>query len=313
MNNGRDEALHPIGVAAERAGISPDVVRAWERRYGVVEPARDDAGRRVYTSADVRRLRLLAQATEGGRSIGQVANLPTPDLADLVREDETARRRVASTPSRNGLPDDLVERALARVRALDGPGLDALLVRTASLQGVPALLRDVLAPLFRAIGDAWHAGELTSAQEHLASATTRGALGRLLANLSAPAEAPVLVVGTPAGDRHEIGALLAAAAATLEGWRVVYLGPDLPAADIAGAVRETGATAVALSVVFAPAPAALAAEIKELRSVLPDAVGILVGGGAAPALAPLMEATPGVGFVAELDDLRAHLAAALAS
>ena len=301
-----EEAIHPIGVAAERAGITPDLVRAWERRYGVVEPARDEAGRRVYTSADVARLRLLARATVGGRSIGQVAELDPAELEELVREDEAARR--AASPA-TPVPDsvaDVVEAALERAAALDAPGLEALLLRTASLHGIPLLLRGVVAPFFRTVGDLWHQGSLTPAQEHLASATVRGVLSRVLSTVPVAAEAPALLVATPAGERHEIGALLAAAAATVEGWRVTYLGADLPAADIAAAARQTRARAVAVSVVYAPRSNDLGEELGALRAALPADVALLVGGAAASGVRAVLRGD-GVTMLDDLDALQAHL------
>lgn len=308
METTSDDAIHPIGVAAERAGISPDLIRAWERRYGVVEPGRDEAGRRVYTSADIARLRLLARATEGGRSIGQVADLEQAALDELVREDEAARRADAPpTVVPEGVAQ-VVEAALGHARALDAAALEALLLRAASLHGVPLLLRGVLAPLFRAVGDLWHEGSLTPSQEHLASATVRGVLARVLAGVPVAADAPMLLVTTPAGERHEIGALLAAAAATVEGWRVTYLGTDLPAADIAAAARETRARAVAVSAVYAPGPEALVDELRALRASLPRDVALVLGGAAAADASEGIE-REGVAVPGDLDAFQAHLRA----
>src|SRR5919206_4189304 len=89
-----DVARHPIGVVAERTGLSPDLLRVWERRYRAVEPSRSGDGQRAYSDADIERLRLLRLATTAGRSIGQVARLATEELARLVGEDEAARPRV---------------------------------------------------------------------------------------------------------------------------------------------------------------------------------------------------------------------------
>lgn len=312
MTIDRDDAIHPIGVAARRAGITPDVIRAWERRYGVVDPARDDAGRRVYTSENVRRLQLLARATEGGHSIGQVAALSTSDLEDLVREDEVARGASTPTVRAPDAAEDAVEGAMARVRALDAPGLEALLLRLAAVQGVPILLKATVVPLFRAIGEEWHDGRLSPAQEHLASASVRDILARLLAGVPVPTGAPGMVVATPAGERHEIGALLATATATLEGWRVVHLGSDLAAAEIAAAARRTRARAVAVSAVYAPQPEALRDELLALREELPDDVTLLVGGPASSSLAGDLE-VPGALVLTDLEELATHLRAMAAS
>jgi MerR family transcriptional regulator, light-induced transcriptional regulator len=276
--------MHPIGVVAERTGLTPELLRVWERRYGVVEPKRDDAGRRVYSDADIERLRMLHRATSGGRSIGQVAHLAPAELEEVVRGDEQARRDLHAGPPPSEAPE-VVERAMDRVRALDAAGLDIVLRRAALTAGLPAFLEGVAAPLFRRIGEDWHAGRLTPAEEHLATGVARSVLGQQLAQPVVEASASVLVVATLAGERHEIGALLAASAALLEGWRTVYLGTDLPAADVARAAERTGARAVALSIVYAPDVEATLAEVAVLRGALPAGVEVIVGGAAARDLA----------------------------
>src|SRR5918999_1138203 len=89
-----DIARHPIGVVADRTGLSPDLLRGWERRYRAVEPSRSADGQRTYSDADIERLRLLRLATAAGRSIRQVARLASDELAQLVREDRAAREQV---------------------------------------------------------------------------------------------------------------------------------------------------------------------------------------------------------------------------
>lgn len=298
-------ALHPISVVAERTGLSPDVLRVWERRYAVVTPVRDDAGRRLYTDEDIQRLRLLGQATAGGRSIGQLLELDLAALAGLVRSDEAARWQ-APTPSEEGGESAFVERAFARARSTDAPGLEAELSRAAMLLGAGRFMEMVIAPLFRRIGDAWHAGELNVAQEHMATAVAHAVLTRVRASLPAAPDAPVIVVATPRGERHEVGALLAAGAAALEGWRVAYLGADLPASDIAVAAGETAARAVALSTVYPADAAAVSQEVRDLREALPDGVEILLGGGGAGRLG-LEEAIEGVRVLDDLGGLRRWL------
>lgn len=301
----RKTAIHPIGVVAERAGVSPDVVRAWERRYGVVEPERDASGRRVYTQSDIDRLVLLARATEGGRSIGQVANLENGVLEELIRERAAAR----ATAPRLDLPADsgeLVRQGMRLVRALDGHQLEVFLLHAASRHGVPVLLRAVVGPLFREIGVEWHAGNLTAAQEHLATTTVRGVLVRLLGSLPRIDEAPVLLAATPAGERHEIGVLMVVAEAVTLGWRVTYLGADLPADEIASAATQTGARAVALGAVYAPDPAGLSREISALRRALSGDIALMVGGAAVQSI-DLPEGDGKTVYVRDLDELRTEL------
>jgi DNA-binding transcriptional MerR regulator/methanogenic corrinoid protein MtbC1 len=299
-------ALHPIGLVAERTGLSLDVLRIWERRYGVVEPTRDDAGRRMYTDADIDRLRLLAQATSGGRSIGQVAALHVDALRALVRDEEAAQWAVRRPVGSGSGTEGIVEAALERTRALDGAGVEDALRRAASLLGLPVFVEEVVPSFARRIGDEWHAGRLGVAQEHLATGVLRPLLAQMRNALPVSATAPVLLVATPVGERHEIGALLVAAAASVEGWRVTYLGTDVPADAIAQAALDTGVRAVALSSVYVDDRERVAAELADLRSRLPVDVAILAGGAG---LARLTAELAGLDIVAleSLAELRRYL------
>jgi MerR family transcriptional regulator, light-induced transcriptional regulator len=277
------EGRHPIRVVAERTGLTPDLIRAWENRYGVVEPFRTESGHRLYSDEQVERLRVLRRVTLGGRSIGQVAELSTSELGELAREDEAGRAKAPRAPEEDDSrpdPPELVGDALTAVRELDPEALDAVLRRSALALGTSTFLREVAAPLFRIVGDLWHDGELRPAQEHLASAGVRRVLDWLARSTRSRAPRPRLILATPAGERHEMGALLAAAAAEAQGWEVIYLGPDLPADDIAFAAIRTGARAVGLSAVYAPELDALEAEVKELRERLPPQTLLLAGGAA---------------------------------
>ena len=294
---------HPIGVVADRTRLSQDVLRVWERRYNVVEPGRSPSGQRLYSDADIERLRLLGQATSMGRTISQVAALPTAELARMVREDEEARGVASARTEPRSVAVELVEPALARTVALDGTGLHALLWRAILALGLPTFLDTVAAPLLIRIGDEWHAGRLTPAQEHLASAVVQRVISSAMEALTVPSAAPNLVLATPAGERHEIGAVLAAAAATAEGWRITYLGADLPAADIADAARRTGANAVGLSVIFVPDRGRVVDEIGLLRQALPVSIPLLIGGGASATLAAELE-RDGVRVLRDLGGLR---------
>jgi DNA-binding transcriptional MerR regulator len=218
-------ARHPIGVVAERTGLSADLLRVWERRYQAVEPSRSLDGQRVYSDADIERLRLLRLATTAGRSIGQVARLTTDELAELIREDEAARqqvdRRAESVVVASAKED--VERALELARAVNAPQLESFLRRAAAAFGVPVFLDGLAAPLLRRMGEEWEAGRLTPAQERVATAIIQRVLEGAIQFLTAPYDAPNLLLATPAGERHMMGSVLAAAAAAADGWRVHQL------------------------------------------------------------------------------------------
>jgi len=273
---------HPIAVVSERTGLSQDILRMWERRYGAVSPTRNAGGERLYSDADVARLRLLDAAVAAGRRISRVAGLSTPELEALVADDRAAQSsRVSGAPAaRDAPPNALVEAALDRARALDARGLDEMLRRGAAVAGAPAFLEETIAPLLVRIGEMWHAGRISIGAEHVASAVIEAFTADVMRSLTAPGAARSVVVATPAGSRHVMGASLVAAAAAAEGWNVIFLGGDLPVAEIARAAAESGARAVALSVVYAADAADLVAQLRLLRERLAADVALIVGGRA---------------------------------
>lgn len=299
---------HPIGVVAERTGLSPDLLRVWERRYRAVEPSRAADGQRLYSDDDVERLRLLRLGTLAGRSIRQVAQLPTEALTQLVREDEAARQRAARWEER-ALPASVgedVERALTLARAVDAPGLESLLRRSAAALGVPVFLDAVVTPLLRRMGEEWQAGQFAVAQEHLATAIIQRVLEGTIHFLVAPHGAPNLLLATLSGEQHKMGALLAATAAAAEGWRVTYLGPNLPAGEIAAAAVAAGAHVVGVSIVHLAEPERVLTELQTVRTRLPASVPLLVGGAGAVSLTPQLNGS-GIHVVGDLSELRAAL------
>ncbi|HEU0080052.1 MAG TPA: MerR family transcriptional regulator [Longimicrobiaceae bacterium] len=296
---------HPIRVVADRTGLSLDVLRVWERRYAVVAPGRADDGQRLYSDADVDRLRLLRRATDAGRSIGRVAKLPTEELAELVREDDAARG-AAPAPAGPHEARGHLDRALAAVREMDPAKLEAGLRRAVVALSAADFVDGVAAPLLAGIGEGWRTGRIGVAHEHAASAVLRRVLGFMAEAAEVPGSAPGMVVATPAGQAHEFGALLAAASATAEGWRVTYLGADLPAEEIAAAVRQRGASRVALSLVYPGDDPRLPGERRRLRAALPPGVAVVVGGGAAEGHRATLDEI-GAAWVPRLADFRALL------
>jgi DNA-binding transcriptional MerR regulator/methylmalonyl-CoA mutase cobalamin-binding subunit len=272
---------HPIQVVARRTGLTVDVLRAWEKRYSVVEPGRSEGGRRLYSDDDIERLRLLRRASKAGRRISQVSSLGTDELATLVREDE--REEVESGPEEalgEATAAELyLKTCLAAMERMDAEELEDVLNRALLTLNSQNFIDGLAAPLMRKVGDAWSQGDVRPAHEHVASTVLQRVMARLLDGLQPVTGAPNIVVGTPAGEGHEFGALFVAATAGALGWRVTYLGPNLPAEDIAIAVRDTGADIVALSIVYPTEDTELLEEeLKELRLALPPAVPVLVGG-----------------------------------
>jgi len=304
-----EKAKHPIRVVTNRTGLTPDLLRAWERRYGVVAPTRSPGGQRLYSDADVERLALLHRAVLSGRAIRTVASLSDGELAALIGADERAGRLVSA----EALPAlEAAQLAAARaacmsaIERLDAESLKRTL-RGAVLQlGVPALLEGLIAPLLHELGERWECGELIPPHEHLASVEIRQLLLWMVESAQVDARGPVILVTTPAGQRIELGALLVAASAAAEGWSVVYFGADLPAADIARAASELGARAVALSIVHATREAALRAELEALAKALKGKRTLIVGGRASSPYALRLRRFGAV-FPGDLEGFRAWL------
>ena len=297
---------------AQRTGLSPHVIRVWERRYGVVEPRRTPTNRRLYSDAEVGRLALLCAATRAGHSIGTIARLPDDQLRALAGWNLEG----TVTGARNGERESahahgsFLAGAVAAVRQMDGKVLEAVLRRASLELGTQGLLQKVVGPLTQAMGDLWHQGELTAAQEHFASGLLRGFLSNLARPYALPEHAPGLWVGTPAGQIHELGAILVAAAASGHGWRAAYVGSSLPAVEIAGSALRMRARAVALSIVYPGDDPALGPQLEALRRFLPPEIAIVAGGRAAEGYQATLErigatvARDLTGLYRVLDDLR---------
>ena len=283
------ESHYPIQMVARLTGLSVYVVRIWEQRYQAVKPCRTSTNRRRYSQADIERLKLLRALTQAGHSISQVARLPLTDLRNLAAENSTLLGPRPSPLPAIPKPEHFLGECLAATRALDTGALREALDRATTALGAMGSLQRVVAPLAQTIGDLWQAGTLTAAHEHFASAVIRVALSNATKPFSPANHAPVLVVATPTGQLHELGALLAGAMASHLGWQVTYLGASLPAAEIAGAARDSRARAVALSLVYPEDDPGMAPELKRLRSALPVNVSLLVGGRALPAYRPALE------------------------
>ena len=274
--NDSSEARHPIRVVAQRSGLTPATIRAWERRYGAVSPIRSEGGQRLYSDQDVEHLRTLKALTDGGRGISSVADLTHAEAGDLLTEDLSVP--LPPRPSHgDGSLTGTVDEAYARVRSFDGAGLERELWRALVTHGARAFLSEVAGPLLTAIGVGWREGDITPAHEHLASEVLEQFLDRLVDRVRAPGS-PTLVVATLPGERHGLGARLASAAAALDSWNVVYLGTDLPVEDVATAVQSLRAEAVAISVVRGGDAPSIARELTRLRGALDARTRLFVGG-----------------------------------
>lgn len=279
----RPEALHPLRIVVQRTGLTPDIIRVWERRYGVVRPGRSAGRHRMYSDAEIERLRLLARLTAAGRSIGRLASLSSTALAELVADDDKASSPPVSATS--SLPPREFADALAAIARFDAATLEQTLRHAALRLGADEMIDVLIAPLITEIGVRWHTGAFTPANEHMATAVIRSTLAWMLIRASPDSAAPDIVVATPTGQVHELGGLIAAVTASTHGWRVTYLGANLPFNDIIRAAERVRARAIALSVVHPRDDQALADELASGLATLPSRFAVVVGGASAPSYA----------------------------
>lgn len=268
-----------IGRVTKLTGLSVDVVRVWERRYGAVRPARSGGGTRLYSDADIRRLRRLRQAVDGGHSISQAAKLSERELDELLAAAQPSID--AADPYRA-----MRERFIEAVRTMDVVAADQELARAATLFPARDLVMKIVAPILDEVGERWAHREFGVAHEHVASGLLRNMLGSLFRLYPPAGDANTMVLATPAGERHEFGLLLAALLASAHGWRVVSLGADVPSAEIALAVKLTNARVLALS--LAAGHIGINDELEELSRLIPVSTRVWIGGAEAAKRAELI-------------------------
>lgn len=270
----------PIQRASQLSGLSQHVIRIWERRYGAFSPSRTGTNRRMYCDEAIKRLKLLRELTENGHRISRVAQLGTDELEQLAQQCPKRGTDGAAVPNLE-TAEEYVTACLDAAKRYDAESLRCALLRARLQFGQRGMLHQVICPIIQQIGKDWQQGHLRPSHEHIATAVIRELLITPLPGSQVPAHAPELVVATPAGELHELGALIVAATARDLGWRVTYLGPNLPVEEIAACAIARQARAVALSVVYPEGSAIIEEKLRRMRSLLPAAMGLLVGGRAA--------------------------------
>jgi len=287
-----NKSLYPIRYVSQRTGLTPHVIRAWEKRYQAVVPHRSSKNRRLYSEDDVQRLQLLKKITNTGQSISQVAKLSSTELSELAQQEAL---EIIRTPKKKDLlpqqatDQDYYNVCLAAVLNLDADGLERGYDRAAIDLTRPALLRNVVVPLFEEIGNLWRNGSLKIVNEHMATSVTRTFLLNMLRATEVPYSAPRIVIATTVGQWHDLGALTVALTAAEYGWQTIYYGPNLPVEEIAASVKQSGARAVAISVTHLLDQHPLIDELRKLRKYVGKDVVLFLGGRAVGAHTQTLE------------------------
>jgi methanogenic corrinoid protein MtbC1 len=272
--------MYTIKQAAARAGLTVPVLRAWERRYGVVEPQRTSSGYRVYDEEDVARLRAMRKLVEDGWGPGAAAASIRVSTREEIAALASSVRAAAAVESGAG---GLVERFVAAAATLNPARVEALLDEMLARGSFESVWDRLLDPALDAIGEAWATGQVDVAAEHAAS---HAVLRRLAAAFQAaghpPAGRGAVVVGLPPQVRHELGALAFATAARRAGMPVLYLGPDVPVPDWVEAVTRSDAVAAVIGAVMTEDVEAAVRVAEAVRESHPSSL-VAFGGPAAPA------------------------------
>ena len=209
--------------------MSPELLRAWERRYGLLRPTRSAGGLRLYSPADLERVRVMRRHLADGLAAAEAA-------AVALREDVPA-----SPLALRGELADALDR-------FDEPRAQAVLDRLLALTTIDTLLGEVLMPYLRELGQRWERGDASVAQEHFASGVLRGRLLGLARGWGLGV-GPVAVLACLPGEQHDLGLIAFGLALRARGWRIVYLGPDTPIETVEDACRRLKPSLVVLSAV----------------------------------------------------------------
>ncbi len=258
-----DGALR-IGELSKRAGVSPELLRAWERRYGLVRPTRSAGGLRLYSPADVERVRLMRQHLAEGLAAAEAASLASRAVVGEAADPAALHPAVVR--------DDLAD-ALDR---FDEPRAQSILDRLLAVATVDTLLRDIVLPYLHELGERWTRGDASVAQEHFASSVLRGRLLGLARGWG-QGLGPAAVLACLPGEQHDLGLITFGLALRARGWRIVYLGTDTPIETVEEVSRRLDPSLVVLVAVSSDRVQPVLAQLRALAG----RHQLALGGGAA--------------------------------
>jgi DNA-binding transcriptional MerR regulator len=237
-----------IGELSRRAGVSPELLRAWERRYGLLRPARSPGGLRLYSDTDLERVRAMQQHLAAGVAAAEAAALA---------------RRAGETTSVSPAPAGLQRDLDAALTGFDEAAAQAILDSLLAATTLDWTLSEIVIPYLRDLGERWERGEVSVAQEHFASSVLRGRLLGLSRGWGRGVGPRVLLACAP-GEQHDLGLIAFGLALRGRGWRIGYLGPDTPVESVGNAAKAYGPDFVVISAVSADRFSASLAELREL-------------------------------------------------
>lgn len=301
-----NQKTYPIKAISRITGISQHVLRAWEKRYNAIEPIRTDTNRRLYTEEDLTKLKLLKKLTDDGYNIGSVANFKMDQLLSLVHESESTANNYFEDKADSTDAQYFFDECVESIYNFDPQKLEQNLNSALIKLSHPALLENVIIPLVRKVGHNWEVGELRIYHEHMVSVIIKSFLISILDSYKKDNSAPRILITTPQGQIHEIGAIAAAINAAEAGWNVNYMGTDLPAEEIVAAAIELKAKAIAISIVYSNDEYNLTRDLLKLGKILPSQVKFFVGGNAASKYSTILNRMNAV-IIHDFSDFRKEL------
>jgi DNA-binding transcriptional MerR regulator len=230
-----------IGALSRRTGVPPELLRAWERRYGLFEPARSDGGYRLYSDADVERLRAMQAHLASGLSAAEAAGLALAEGTGRV--DQPEQQEKAGGPER---PVELLAELRVALDRFDDGAAHTVVDRALASLTTDAVLTELVLPYLAELGARWERGQVSVAHEHFASNLLRGRLLGLARGWDRGA-GPRAVLAAAPGELHDLPLIVFGLALRSRGWRITYLGADTPLATAADAVRELRPQLLAVS------------------------------------------------------------------
>jgi len=284
LNSYDNTPVFTIKTVVQEIGIPPATLRAWERRYGVLSPGRSEGGYRLYSERDIAILRWLKRQVDAGVSISRAAALlgirhPGGEAETAPLSARTELPDGARSPS--ALSDDL----LNALMAFDEAHAHALLGEAFAIYPVEQVAEEILTPSLVEMGERWHRGEATVVQEHFATATLRRRLSVMFHAYDQPAAGPLAITGSAPTEWHDVGILLVSLALRRNGWRVIYLGQNVPTDQLLQEIRRLHPDLVCLSATTREGAMSLTQVYAEVAA-LPAPRPRLVFGGRAFNLAP---------------------------
>ncbi len=310
LNNSDETPVYTIKTVVHETGIKPATLRAWERRYGCLLPGRSAGGYRLYSERDIATLRWLKQQIDAGVSISRAVALLE------IRHGVEARSGLAAgrTPVELHLPTEgvrvaasIVNNLVESLLAYDETQAEMILNEAFALHAVEVVAEEVIAPTLVEIGERWHRGQTSVIQEHFATAFLRHRLIALFNAYAQPVNGPLALTGSGPEEWHDVGILLVSIVLRRRGWRVIYLGQNVPAEQLVSQIRTLQPAAVCLSAATRQSVAALAQVHTALAAMSEPRPRLILGGRAFNLHPELRDGFPGALVVASARDLVAHI------